>query len=177
VIIALDLAQRMGVAVGAAGVRPSVSVVDLKSRTDPRAVAGSNLISYLDNAIRHHRPGMIVIEAPLALQGFRTLGNAAATVRMAHGLAEIAAAMAYRFGVPFHEVHVATVRKHFIGSSGAGERSATKAAVVARCHMLGYLPRHCHEENMADACAVFDYASAVLVGKPLPIVLFGATAA
>lgn len=177
VILSLDLGQRTGVALGRAGEKPRVSVVELKKPSEPRAAAFASMISYLQRILSAEPVSIIVIEAPLALQGFKRLGNAEATVRISHGLAAIVEAMAQRFGVEYREVHVATIRKHFLGVSGRGERKATKAAVVARCHALGYLPRTVRDDDMADAAAVFDYASAVFCRKPLPIALFEARAA
>lgn len=177
VIMALDLGQRTGFAIGPAGEPPEAGVVALKREREPRAVAMGNLIGWLQKRWAEQRPELIFIEAPLNLQAFRKLGNAEATVRMTFGLAAIVEGMTTRMGIRLDERHVSTIRKHFLSTSNLGDRKSTKAAVVARCHLLGFLPRSCTDDNMADAIAAFDFASAHLCRKPLRLALFTARSA
>ena len=115
-------------------------------------------------------------EAPLPLQAYRNLGNAAATVRMTHGLHSIVEGMCVRFGLHHEEVADATIRKHFIGRRNMGERANTKAAVIQRCHVLGYMPKECNDDNRADALALWDYAAAIHGAKASRLHLFGEAA-
>lgn len=164
-ILALDLAVRTGFAFGGPGSPVASGVVALKKPNEDRSVAFGNLIAWLDERLRADRPDMVIREAPLALQAFRTLGNAAFTVRVTHGLHGIVEAMCQRYGIRSEEAADATVRKHFIGRANCGNRQATKAAVIQRCHVLGYMPRDAHDNDRADACALFDYASATFGGR------------
>lgn len=176
-ILALDLAIRCGFASAEAGAAPRMvksGVVVLKERADDRSVAFGNLIAYLDKRFRDDRPDLVIKEAPLPLQAFRTLGNAAFTVRVTHALHGVTEGMCVRFGIRCEEVADATVRKHFIGRANCGARAATKAAVVQRCHALGYMPRDATDDNRADACALFDWAAATFgKAKPGALHLFG----
>lgn len=164
-ILALDLAVRTGFAFGGPGSPVTSGVVVLKKPNEHRCVAFGNLIAWLDERLRNDRPDLVIREAPLALQAFRTLGNAAFTVRVTHGLHGIVEAMCHRYGICEDEAADATVRKHFIGRANCGNRAATKAAVVQRCHVLGYMPREATDDNRADACALFDFASATFGGR------------
>lgn len=177
-IMALDIGTRMGVAIGRPGIVPASFAVRLKQRGEPAAVALANAVAFLAKAIGEHRPSIIVKEAPPALEGFAKMGNAAQTVRQTYGLHAIAEAMAVRFAVPWHDVHNATARKHFLGKGRLGSREETKRAVVARCHLLRYFGRDCLDEDRADACCVFDWAAAHLCGAPsAELHLFGERAA
>lgn len=176
-IIALDLAIKMGAAIGVAGDAPTPSVVTLKRPNEPAAVCYANLLAWLDRAIREHRPNLVFKEAMLPLMAFAKLGNAEKTVRLQAGMHAVVEAICGRYGVRCEERADSTIRKHFLSTGRLGDRKSTKAAVVARCHVLGLLPRTCTDDNMADAIAAFDFASAHLMRKPLPIVLFPARAA
>jgi hypothetical protein len=176
-IIALDLAVRTGVAIGDAGEAPTASVVTLKRPNESAAVAYANLLAWLDRAIREHRPDLVFAEAALPLQAYRRLGSAEKTVVMHAGLHAIVAAICGRYGVRHEERADSTIRKHFLSIGRLGDRASTKAAVVARCHLLELLPRSCCNDNMADAIAAYDFASAHLMRRPLRLALFTARAA
>jgi hypothetical protein len=159
-ILALDLGVHMGVASGLPGDIPSSRTIILKKPKEPAAIAFSNLVAFLDGTFRADRPAKVFKEAALPLQAFRNLGNAAFTVRAALGFHAIVEAMCVRFGLECQDVPDRTVRRHFIGRANCGNRQATKAAIIQRCHLLGYMPRDAHDDNRADACALFDFASA-----------------
>lgn len=180
-ILTLDLATRCGFAFGESGDAPRVvksGVVTLKDRDEERSAAYANLIAWLDKQLRERRPDLLLKEAPLNLQAFRNLGNAAFTVRMTLGLHGIVEGVCKRFAIRCEEVADATIRKHFLGRANFGTRTATKAAVVQRCHALGYMPRDCVDDNRGDACATWDWAAATY-GKRAPgaLHLFGERAA
>ena len=86
------------------------------------------------------------------------------------GLHFAALTVADAYGVRFESVHAQTVRVHFIGMRSVPpdvkpsgkmqtKREAAKAAVLKRAKILGYLPPECKDDNLADACALFDYAA------------------
>jgi hypothetical protein len=87
--------------------------------------------------------------------------------------------MCQRHGVPCRDAHVATVTKHFLGKGRwAGGRAARKNAIVRRCQVLGYFGLDCRDDDRADACAVWDWASVTLARvPPREIRLFGDRAA
>jgi len=176
-ILALDLAIRSGFAFGVAGNAPRTirsGVVVLKDSDDGREISYANLIAWLDERFRADRPDLVVKEAPLNLQGYRNLGNAAATVRITFGLHAVVEGVCARFRIRCEEAADATIRKHFIGRANCGSRAATKAAVVQRCHALGYMPREATSDDRADAIAIWDFAAATFGRRqPHDLVLFG----
>lgn len=159
-IYALDLATHCGFAVGAPGERPRSGTVVLKQRGGCRGNALGNLIAWLNDEWRSAPPALIVKEAPLPLQAFADRGNSEDAVMMTYGLHGIVEAMAARFALPVRQAHAATIRKHFIGKGRLGSRDETKRAVVARCHLMGLMPRDCRDDNRADALATWDWAAA-----------------
>lgn len=178
-ILALDPAIVTGWAAGLPGKPPASGVVRLKAPDDPPRVAFANVMEYLrDLWTGGELPSLLVKEAPLPLQAFRDLGNAEGTVRMTFGLHAAIEGMCHRFGIPHRDVAAQTVRKHFIGRSSMGARAETKAAVVRRCHLLGYMPPDHHDDNRADALATWDWAAHTLAGRtPDVLHLFGEVAA
>jgi hypothetical protein len=173
-IFALDLAVHAGYAIGAPGECPRSGSVILKKPDDHRAVAFANLFRFLNERWSEDRPSLVVKEAPLPLQAFKSLGNAAFTVRVTHGLHAVVEGMCAMFGISCEDVSDATVRKHFIGKANCGNRAATKAAIIQRCHLLGYMPKDCCDDNRADALATWDFAAAT---TPKKLFLFGERAA
>jgi hypothetical protein len=173
-IFALDLGSRCGFATGTAGAIPRSGTVILKKPDEPRAVALGNLIHWLNEQWSRARPSLVVSEAPFSLQAFKDHANAELTVRMTYALHGIVEAMCVRFALPHQEIHPATIRKHFLGRARMGTRAESKAAVVARCHLLGYFPKECRDDNRGDACALWDYAA---VTAPKKLYLFGERAA
>jgi Holliday junction resolvasome RuvABC endonuclease subunit len=159
-IFALDLAARTGFAVGPCGELARSGAVALKKPGDAQCIALGNLIAWLDEQWRKERPGLVVKEAALPLQAFRARSNSASSVAMTHKLHGIVEGMAVRFGVSVEEAHPATVRKHFIGRGRMGTREASKAAVIQRCRVLGFIPHDCADADRADAIALWDWAGA-----------------
>lgn len=160
-IFALDLGQRAGFAVGRPGETPRSGSVVLKEKLEPRRVALGNFIAFLQTSFSAERPELVVKEAPLTLEAFRRIHSSEDNVRMHHSLHGVLEGMCNRFGIDLEEAAPATIRKHFIGSANMGERSATKRAVLQRCHLLRLLPRDNCDEDRADALAAWDWACAV----------------
>lgn len=177
-IWALDIGVNCGFACGVVGQVPTSGVLRLKKPTEHPSVAGSNLIHHLQMHWGSRKPDLVCKEAPLALQAFANLGNAAATVSVTMGLHAIVEAMATRFGIPFENIHVATIRKHFTGRGKWGTREQAKRATVQRCHLLKLMPLDCHDDNRADAIAAYDYAAQTFGRqRPNDLHLFGETTA
>lgn len=172
VIIGLDIGVRLGVAIGVPGSRPESFAVRLKKPRQDAGVALGNAIAFLNATLSRHAPALVVKEAPPALQGFANMGNAAHVVRMTFGIHAIVDGMAERFGIPCHEVHDATARKHFIGKGRMGDRDSTKRAVLTRCRQLGWIAADSTNEDAADALCVWDWACAHLARRPGAFQLF-----
>lgn len=159
-ILALDLANKMGLAIGAVGSVPRSETVVLKQSDEPRARATGRLMGWLQDEWKVARPALVVREAPFPLEAFRKRHNSQEAAQMAYGLHGVLEGMCDRWGVRLETVHPATARKHFIGAAHAGERGRTKAAVIARCHLLGLMPKTSFDDNRADALSVWDWACA-----------------
>lgn len=102
-----------------------------------------------------HRPDHVVIEAPLperSSTGAHIHGLQTASILL--GLSMVAKGVAFEVRAEEWTVDVQSVRAHFLGS-----RWGKKIDVMARCRILKY-PAQTHDE--ADACALWDYAKAVL---------------
>lgn len=175
---ALDLGNRMGFAFGEPGARPTSGIVELKQDGELQAVAFSNLLMFLAERWSASRPAVIVKEAPKPLQAYKNMGNGQTAVTSAYGMHAVVGLVCVRLGLPQpRDIAESTVRKHFIGRSRLGTREETKAAVVARCHLLKLMRPDIHDDNQADAIAIHDWASFTIARRiPKKLHLFGETA-
>lgn len=159
-IFSLDLGVTSGFAQGKPGDVPMSGTVRLKKPSESIDVAFANLIAFLCQRFEIERPSLVIKEKMLSLQAYATIGNAESTVRAHAGYHAIVEGICVRFGIDWDEVADSTARKHFLGRAHMGSRDETKAAVVARCQLLGLIPKDCNEDNRADACCVHDWACA-----------------
>lgn len=157
-IFAIDLGQHAGFAAGSPGDVPRSGTVILKRKTDPARTAYGNLIAFLDERWRTERPSLVVVVPPPTLEAHRRFRSNDEAAQMQYGMHAIALGMVDRFGLAVAEIHEGKVRKHFVGRASFGDRDATKAAVVARCHVLRLMPADCLDNDRADAIALHDYA-------------------
>lgn len=162
-ICALDLATRTGYAIGPPDARPPRSgSFRLKQPSEPVETALLNLFRFIEAEFRSELPALVIKEAMLAVAALISLNaGAAANILLQaklHGTVELACRL---FGVPCISVADSTIRKHLLGRGKLGDRRATKAAVVARCKLIGLIPRDARDDDdRADACAAFEYACA-----------------
>lgn len=172
-IMALDIATTTGVAIGEAGAIPDSFSVRLKRPSDEVRVAPFNLLSFLRDRWTLERPDLLVIEHflnPVAQKS----ADAVILQLMCFG---VAVAMAQSYQVRIEVPHASTVRKHFLGRANFGERGETKRQVLLRAKALKYIPADCKDDNRADACALFDFASFTYARvQPKALVMFGAQA-
>lgn len=103
----------------------------------------------------------MMIEAPLLLVNS---GHSAATAMALIQLTGAIRAAASRAGAKVHLAAVQTVRRHFI-DTGNLKRADAKAAVMARCHQLGWPVAN---DDQGDAAAVWAYGMALLYPKWAP---------
>jgi hypothetical protein len=174
IIYALDLGVACGFAKGRPGDAPASGTVRLKDKGEAIDIAFANLIAFLAEEFTREKPELLIKEKMLPLQAYASIGNAESTVRAHAGYHAIVEGLCVRFGIPWDDVAESTARKHFIGRAHLGDRDETKAAVVQRCHVLGYMPRECTDDNRADALATWDYAIAEF-GRcpPAKLAMFG----
>ena len=141
---------------GARSRKPTVGLLKLRAKDERTEEAIGRFAMWLHGqlsgvdllAVEHFLPSG-------ALKGRTT----DATREGAIGLAYAARAVAAIHGVPYRSPQPSTVRAHFIGRASMGDSASTKAAVIKQAQLLGYIPKTCFEDNMADACALFDFAS------------------
>lgn len=173
-IYCLDLGVSCGFAHGRPGDAPISGTVRLKTPKESMDVAYANLIAFLCEQFETLRPHLVVKEKMLALEAFRSIGNAEKTVRAHGGYHAIVEGLAVRFGVPWDDVADSTARRHFIGVGRTGNRDETKRMVVSRCHAMKLMPTDCHDDNRGDALAIWDYACANFGHhSPAKLIMFG----
>lgn len=153
--LAFDVATITGVAVGNAGEKPRAWAVDL-GKGGPELARLAKALRMTAFYIREHKPDLVAVEAPIG-------GKDAGPLLIQ--LAGCVKAEAARLGCRVVEYYPATVRKHFLGKaltsrdfpskSKAAAKAAIKAAVVARCRLLGW---DVTGGDAGDAAALWDYA-------------------
>lgn len=166
IVLGLDIGVRCGFCRGHSGERTESGTWLLKRPRDRAAIAFGNLLEMLCAQFIAGKPDLLVKEAPMNLAGMSTKMAASDTVFVTFGLHAIVEAASQRFGVRCENVADSTVRKHFTGKGRWGERALTKSKVLERCWQLSYFPRDVHDEDRADACAVWDWACATLAKSP-----------
>lgn len=155
-IVALDIATRTGIAAGVSGGTPKWWEVDLGKAPNERRF--SNVLRLTHEIIVEHQPDLIVVEA--------AIGGPKASAYLI-GLVSCVEGCAFNRSVPVVRAHLGTIRKHFIGKAlsvksfphlkPVDAKKAIKSQVIGRCHVLGW---KVDTDNEADACALWDYASA-----------------
>lgn len=176
-LIGMDVGRLLGVAVGRPGLIPVSYSVALAKPSAGIAAQDWNLIKLMDllltgrdprdpSAPPGPKPFLLVKEAPFALAAMSDKGVRDDTVKSTFGLHLTVEAMCFGYGVRWENAYVSTVTKHFLGSAKTAGRAARKAAIVKRCQDLGYFGRDVNDDDRADACAVFDFASATHARVP-----------
>lgn len=156
-ILALDIATTTGMARGKVGAKPMADTVAFAAhaQSDNNAVFAQAL-SKLSIYLKDDPPDLIFIEAMLPPDAMKNMTSRAVRDRLA-GLHGVVRAVAYLRGIYRVEaVAVGDVRGHFLGERGL-KRIVAKAAIVERCHALGW---NCANDNEGDALALWSYACA-----------------
>lgn len=177
-LLTLDLATRTGFAWGSpgdiAGVRSGS--IKLKDPQDEARRAARNLGCWLRDEFSVEAPDLLVYEAAYSAAQMMHMGNASHTADSAWQLVGAVNAVAACYGVRTEEANLDDVRGHFTGRKRWGGRDEAKRKVVERCHLLGYFPNDCRDDNRGDACAVFDWASHHYFRKQMKLALSGSAA-
>lgn len=150
-VLALDIATRLGWAVGSAGSLPLFGAHQLpKARYDGdfsgRFVA---MAQWLHDMIDMHAPTLIAYEEPLMPRGVE-MTTTWATTRLLIGLVSWADGVAEDRGVAAMEVNNSTWKKHFVGNG-----RAEKIDTIRKCFSLGMQPP---DNNAADAIGILSFA-------------------
>lgn len=173
-IAALDIATVCGFAFGDASAIPQSGSVRLKRPGEPPEIAAFNMRAFLRDRFTLERFDVLAIEHFLNPAAQKS-ADAVILQIMCFGVA-VAEGMAR--GIRIEAPYPGTIRKHFIGEQHKGARKDTKAAVLARAKVLGYVPRDCRDTDRSDAVALFDFAAATYArARPRELVLFGERAA
>jgi hypothetical protein len=180
-VMALDLAVSMGWAIGRAGEKPRAGSERLKRPDDPSQRACKKLGIWLRDQFAFEIPDLVVVEAPVNIGGLidwkkdsgekPSFRSNPETISLLHRLVGGVETLCGPYGVRCVSANVQTVRKHVVGKARPEE---PKKAVLARCKMLGYLPKDFTDTDASDAVALHIYASDVICRvKPAELVLFG----
>jgi hypothetical protein len=162
-ILSLDLAEyKVGWALGESGTIPRVQTYKLRVKDERTEEAVERFAKWLQEclvcvdllAVEHYLPSG-------AMKGHTTADTRDGAIM----LNAAARAVASICNVPFRSPYPATIRKHFIGRASMGDSASTKAAVIRQAQLLGYLSKDCFDDNMADAAALFDFASSHFANK------------
>ena len=163
-IYGIDAAVRTGLCIGRSDSRsnrPDVwtGAFRLKRPDDHYTIAWNNAGFLLRDRFVLEKPDMVAIEAPLTPNAHRS----ADAIIIQWGIVAVMTFVAKAYNVRVEYVNTLTVAKHFVGSGdwtkAAGGRRAKKLATLKRAKLLGYLPQDSTDEDVADACAVFDFAA------------------
>ena len=156
IVLALDVATNMGIAVGKSGGAPRAWSVNLGKAPDDRRF--SRLLQVVSALLEEHKPDLVAIEAPIG-------GGMKSDYLV--GLAACARGVCFNRGVRAEVCAISSVRKHFLGKhlttkhfpgkTAAAAKLAIKTQVIARCGLLGW---QVEDHDAADAAAIFDFACA-----------------
>jgi hypothetical protein len=170
-ILALDPAEyKLGWALGDAGSKPVVGVLKLRESKERTEEAIGRFAVWLNGMLSG--VDLLVIEHFLpsgALKGSTTADTREGQV----GLAYAARAVAAIQRVPYRSPYVNQIRAHFIGKASFGSSDETKRGVVKMAQTLGYISKDCFSTDIADACALYDFASSYWGSKAAAFQLVG----
>ena len=156
-VMAFDIATSTGVALGRPGSAPRTTTVNLGGGKS-EAMKFAKAIAMTRELVGKYRPDLVVYEAPVA---------GPKTSHFLVGAAACVLGQVCDLGVRCEQVHMAAVRKHFVGrnlriadfpgKSPTAAKKAMKQVVIDRCYLLGWQVR---TDDEADAVACWDYACA-----------------
>jgi hypothetical protein len=174
-IIGLDLATRLGWCIGAPGTVPRSGSFRLKMPSEPIDTALLNLFRFLEREFNEKIPSLVIAEKKLSIAAQLKLTNNEANIDFQCSLHAVTRLICRLFGVPCISVADSTIRKHLLGRGKLGDRKSTKAAVVARCKLIGLIERTApDDDDRSDAVAAWEYACAHHARRsPAELFMFG----
>jgi hypothetical protein len=159
-VYAFDVGRLTGFCYGRPGGVPISGSWTLYKPSEGMGRGFANLIACMQELFDAEPPGLVVWATPPTPQAIRSFGSSTATLKALYGYPAILEGVALRYDSFVKEIHEATARKHFMGKGRMGTREATKDAVLARCHLLGYFEPSIQDDNRGDACALWDWGTA-----------------
>lgn len=186
-LLTLDIATRTGFAMGPAGEIKRSGSVNLDPQKEGFRRCWKNMGHFLRDLwrFRDQIPDVIVVEAAMP-PGAQSSSN---STLIQWGCLAVVHTWAEMYGIPIREASVATVRKHFAGTSRfvppdtfkpnlrnqkERTRQYTKSEIIARCKKLGLMPIDSEDDNRADAIAIHCYVSEIVYRTPpRQLVFFG----
>ena len=173
-ILAFDPAVRTGWTHGHSdrpGVLPRVGVKRLKEGKDATPKAARSLGQFVRDIcfLEETRPDLIVYEMYLpsfdAKDGRqRKIIRSAESIDLPRNLVGAIEAVAGCYGIETVAVYPNTWKAHFLGHAFA-KGEDPKAATIRTCHLLGYLPHSCKDDNQADSAGIWDWAASKFGGR------------
>lgn len=178
-ILALDLGRRTAIASGEAGSIPRVGAKALARPGEGPEEAAGELARWLRDEFVLGLPDLLAVEHWLHPSA-QPSGDVVIMQMHLHGALR---GIVGCYGVSVVMPTPDEVRRHFCGRASAMGRSrpgaprdarqraaarqATKDMVIDRAVLLGYLPKTVRDDDKADACALFDWASATHARRPV----------
>lgn len=157
VVLALDLARRMGWAEGHPGDVPRVGTVELAREGASHAAIHGGMIKWLGTRLLAFQPSAIVFEAPIPPPHMRGKTNFN-TTRVLLGLAAVVEGVCFCKGVHnLTEASVGDVRMHLLGRRPPA--ATAKQQVISRVRMLGVDTK---DPDAADAAALWFYQTSIM---------------
>lgn len=155
-LVALDLATTTGWARGTVGKgEPESGSVRLVSTGATHNALAAGAIRWLVEFTQNYKPDMIVIEAPVRKDRWRSSTEAN---DITTGLIFLARGVLYSRGIfDIRVAQVSAVRNFFIG--GNPERKLAKIRTIGTCKALGWQP---DDDNAADALALWAYQASLI---------------
>jgi len=154
--MAIDPATILGWALGEPGTIPRSGAVRLKAPDDDRDVAAFNAMCFLIDTWTLDKPDFVCVEHFMNPAAQKSADAIILQIEV-YG---VIVAMCRRYGIRYAAPQRSTVVTHFCGPGAPRDRDSLKRAVVQRAILLGYMPKGVRDDNRADACALFDWASA-----------------
>lgn len=192
-ILLLGLSALLG-AIASLWMAPAAPVVRLAIWLSDRAKAIDKLNHATDHIagfirdicfIESDRPDLIIYEAAMAPfednnsdddngGRKRTIRRSVESITLPIMATASVRAIARCYGIQRELAWPATWRKHFLGRGNFGDREETKRQTLLRCRLLKFPELAWRDDNAADACGIFSYASATF-GRAAPrdLHLFG----
>lgn len=162
-ILALDIATTVGVAIGPTGANPPLL------RWGSRNFGGAGRKNgevigrfrhFLSTLLYKHKPTLVCFESPyiphLQARGPRAGGPPpmnANTLRRLLGMVSAVEAACWELQIEYYEATPAEITKFFTGRARHGGRDAKKAAVIAMCRAYGWEVED--DDDAADALSLW----------------------
>jgi hypothetical protein len=179
-ILALDIATRTGYAIGPAGEKPRTGAVRLRKPDEPLTVGSNNIGYFLKDLCVLDKPDLIAYEAPLDPVAKFEMGQNqghhqnSASIVLPWRVVGVIDWFADLYGIRAVTSNRQAVLRHYTGRARWGSRKEVKKQVILRAQLLGHIPKDCRDDDIADACAIHDYASARYARvQPRELVMFG----